>query len=115
MTVLTVLHLGDDRIRVQGFTNSKLVHSRDSELVLIGLDKVGGIVRTSFAFRGDQSPGDPGCLPLLHHIVSDGSTAVVLWWVPPHRALLSRDAGETDGTLNRSRGICREMERRKLS
>lgn len=54
--MLTVLHLCDDRIRVQGFTNSKLVHSRDSELVLIALDKVGGVVRTSLAFRCYQSP-----------------------------------------------------------
>lgn len=108
--MLTVLHLCDDRIRVQGFTNSKLVHSRDSELVLIALDQVGGVVRTSLAFRCYQSPGDSGCLPLLYHIVGDSSTAVVFWWVPPHRAFLGSNAGETDGTLNRPRGIFGEME-----
>lgn len=42
--LLTVLHLGYDCIRVQWFANTKLVDSRDSELVLIALDEVGGIV-----------------------------------------------------------------------
>lgn len=110
MTLLTVLHLCDDRIRVQWFTNTKLVDSRDSELVLIALDEVGGIVRTSFTLGGDQGPGDPGCLPLLHYVMGDGSTAIILWRVPPNSALLSCDAGETDGTLNRSRGICKEQK-----
>lgn len=110
MTLLTVLHLCDDRIRVQWFADTKLVDSRYSELVLITLDEVGGIVRTGFTFGGDQGPGDPGCLPLLHHIVSDGCTAVILWRVPPHGALLSCDASETDGTLDRSGGICRETK-----
>lgn len=110
MALLTVLHLCDNWVGVEGFTNSKLVHSRDSELVLVALDKVGGIVRTSFTFRCDHSPSDSRCFPLLHHIVDDGSTAVILWWVPPYCALLSCDAGEADGTLNRSRGICWEME-----
>lgn len=104
-SILTVLHPCDDRIRVQRFTNSKLVDSRDSELVLIALNKVGGIERTSLALRCDHGPGDPGCLPLLDHIVRDGSTAVVLWWVPPHCALFSRDASETDRALNRPRGV----------
>lgn len=105
MTLLTVLHLCDDSIRVQWFANTKLVDSRDSELVLIALDEIGGIVRTGFTLGGDQGPGDPGCLPLLHHIVGDGGTAVILRRVPPHSALLCRNAGETDGTLNRSGGI----------
>lgn len=104
-SILTVLHPCGDRIRVQRFTNSKLVDSRDSELVLIALNKVGSIERASLTLRCDHSPGDPGCLPLLDHIVCDGSTAVVLWWVPPHCALFSSDASETDGTLNRPRGI----------
>ncbi len=105
----------DDRIRVQWFADTKLVDSRNSELVLITLDEVGGIVRTGFAFGGDQGPRDPGCLSLLHHIVGDGCTAVVLRRVPPDGALLSCDAGETDGTLNRSRGICRETEDRGVT
>lgn len=107
-TLLTVLHLCDDRIRVEGFPDPKLVDSRNSELVLVALDQVGGVVRTSFTFGCDQSPGDPGCLSLLHHIVDDGGTAVVLRRVPPNCALLCCDAGETDGTLNRSRGIYME-------
>lgn len=114
LTLLTVLHLCDDRIRVQWFANTKFVDSRDPELVLIAFDKVGGIVRASFTFGGDQCPGYPRCLPLLHHIVSDGGTAVVLWWVPPNGALLRCDTGETDGTLNRSRGICRDSQREEL-
>lgn len=105
MTLLTVLHLCNEGIRVQWFANTKLVDSRDSELVFIPFDEVGGIVRTGLAFGGDQGPGDPGCLPLLHHIVGYGGTAIVLWRVPPNGALISCDTRETDGTLNRSRGI----------
>lgn len=51
VTLLTVLHLCDDGIRVKRFTNSKLVYSRDPELVLITLNKIGGIIRASFTFR----------------------------------------------------------------
>lgn len=114
LTLLTVLHLCDDRIRVQWFANTKFVDSRDSELVLVAFNKVCGIVRASFTFGGDHCPGYPRCLSLFHHIVSDGGTAVVLWWVPPHGALLSCDTGETDGTLNRSRGICRNSQGEEL-
>jgi len=104
------LHLCNEGIRVQRFADTRLVDRRDPELVFVALDEVCSIVRTGFTFGGDHGPGDPGRLPLLHHIVGDGSTAVVLRRVPPHGALLSRDAGETDGTLNRSGCICRERD-----
>lgn len=102
------MHLRNYRIRVQWFSDTKLVDSRDSELVLIAFDEVGGIIRASFTLGGDQGPSDPGCLPFLHHIVRNGSTAIVLWWAPPHSALLSCDACETDWALDGSRGICKE-------
>lgn len=104
--LLTVLHLGNDGIRVKRFTHSKLIHSRDPELVLIALDKVGCIVRAGFTFRCDHCPGDPGCLPLLHHIVGNSRTTIIFWWVPPNCAFLSCDACKTDRPLNRSRSIC---------
>lgn len=47
--------------------------------------------------------------------MGDGGTAVVLRRVPPNGALLCCDAGETDGTLDRSRGIYMESEGRELS
>ena len=103
--LLTVLHLCNDRNGVQGFANSKLVDSRDSELVLIALDKVGGVERAGFALGVDHGPGNPGCLPLLHNIVGDGRTAIIFRRVPPHGALLSCDAGETNGTFNRPGSI----------
>ena len=37
------MHLSNDWIRVQWFANTILVDSRDSELVLIALDEVGGV------------------------------------------------------------------------
>lgn len=104
-SILTVLHPCNDRIRVQRFTNSKLVDGRDSELVFIAFDKVVGIERASLTLGCDHSPGDPGCLPLLYHIMSDGSTSVILWWIPPYCALFSRNASETDGTLHRPRCV----------
>lgn len=103
--LLTVLHLGDDRIRVQRFPHSKFIHSRDSELVLVALNEVGCIVGAGFTFRRDQCPRDPGRLPLFHHVVGDSRAAVILWWVPPHCALLSCDACETNRPLNGSRSI----------
>lgn len=105
LKLLTVLHLGNDGIRVERFTHSKLVHSRDSELVLVALDKIGCIVRAGFTFRCDQCPGDPGSLPLFHHIVGNSRTAIIFWWVPPHRALLSCNTSKTDWPLNGSRSI----------
>lgn len=110
VALLTVLHLCDDRVGVQGFADTKLVDSRDSELVLITLDEVSGIERTSFTLGSDHGPGDSGCLPLFNHVMGNGSTAVVLWGVPPHGALLCCDAGKTNGPINRSRRICRHEE-----
>lgn len=109
LELLTVLHLGNDRIRVKRFTHAKLIHGRDSELVLIALDKVGCIVRAGFTFRCDQCPGDPGRLPLFHHILGNSRTAIIFWWVPPHCALLSSDACKTDWPLNGSWSICKKM------
>lgn len=111
--LLTVLHLGNDRIRVERFPHSKLIHSRDSELVLVALDKVGGIVGAGFTFRRDQCPGDPGRLPLFHHVVGNSRAAVIFRRVPPHCALLSCDACKTDWPLNRSWSIWKEVEGRK--
>lgn len=110
LVLLTVLHLGNNRIRVQRFSHSKLVHSRDPELVLVALDEVGCIVGAGFTFRGDQGPGDPGCLPLLHHVVGDSRAAVIFWWVPPYCALLSCDSCKTDRPLNRSWSVWKEEE-----
>lgn len=108
LQILTVLHLGNDGIRVERFPHSKLVHSRDSELVLVALDKVGCIVRAGFAFGSDQRPGDPGRLPLFHHVVGNSRTAVIFGWVPPHRALLSCDTSKPDRPLDGSRSICED-------
>ena len=105
--VLTVLHLSNDWIRVQWFANTILVDSRDSELVLIALDEVGGVEGAGLTLGCYGGPGDPGCLPLLYHVVSDASTAVILWWVPPHCALLSSYAGEANRSLYGPWGVWR--------
>jgi len=66
-SVLTILHLSNDWIRVQWFANTKLVDRRDSELVLIALDEVGGVEGAGLTLGGHGGPGKPGRFRLLYY------------------------------------------------
>ena len=95
---LTVLQLSDDRGGVQRSSHSKLVDSRNPELVLVSFYQLCGIKGAFLALISNHCPRYLGCLTLLDKVVRNLGAAIVLWRAPGQSALALGDTAEGDGS-----------------